>query len=124
MLTLKLVAQIKGKPDSMGLSDDGHWLVMTYGDEWHLIDAFTGQEIGRVPDFSGFISPDGRSFALLKNGTLKVTRLDGSQIEKTYPYPTGKYPGSMVCFTADSQRLWATSRRSSDCVTAQVSGVA
>lgn len=39
---------------------------------------------------------------------LKVTRLNGSQIEKTYPHPTGKYPGSMVCFTADSQRLWAT----------------
>jgi hypothetical protein len=108
MLTLKLISQIKGQPDAMGLSDDGHWLVLTYGDEWNLIDAFTGQETGSVPAFSGFISPDGRSFALLKNGTLKLTRLDGTQIEKIYPHPTGKYPGSMVCFTADSQRLWAT----------------
>lgn len=109
MLTLKLIAQIKKIPnDFIGLSDDGHWLVLEYGDEWHLIDAFTGQETGSVSAFSGFISPDGRSFALLKNGTLKLTRLDGTQIEKTYPHPTGKYPGGMVCFTADNQRLWAT----------------
>jgi hypothetical protein len=110
MLTLELIAQINGRPDGIGLSDDGQWLVLEYGDEWRLFDAFTGKETGRVPDFSGFISPDGRSFALLKNGTLKVTRLDGSQIEKTYPHPTGNYPGSVVCFTSDSQWLWATLR--------------
>lgn len=107
MLALELIAHIKGKPDAVGLSDDGHWLVLEYGGKWHVIDAFAGRETGRVPAFSGFVSPDGRSFALLKNGTLKLTRLDGTQLEKTYPHPTGKYPGSVVCFTADGQRLWA-----------------
>ncbi|MBK9748516.1 MAG: hypothetical protein IPO91_17315 [Chloroflexi bacterium] len=111
MLTLKQVAQIDGRPHRVELSADGRWVALRYGSEWRMFDALTRQESGiiHLPDSHwATVSPNGTALANMRDGVIRVAHLDGRQVVKMYTYPGVQHYGDDVCFTADSQQLWAT----------------